>query len=50
MSATQVEARTIVEEIAARRREELHSALEQLRGSLEINLSVWSGTTPFTIR
>jgi hypothetical protein len=43
MLVTEVEARTIVGEIATRRREELRSALGQLRGSLEINLSVWSG-------
>jgi len=43
MSVTEVDARAIVDNIAARRREELRSALTQLRGSLEINLSVWSG-------
>lgn len=43
MQVTEVEAKAIVERIAARRRAELQSALEQLRGSLEINLSVWSG-------
>ena len=43
MSLSEVEAKTIVESIAAKRRDEVRSALVQLRGSLEINLSVWGG-------
>lgn len=43
MARTEAEARTIVNDIAAKRRDELRSALTQLRGSLEINLSVWGG-------
>jgi len=43
MQLTEAEAKAVVESIAAKRRAELQSALEQLRGSLEINLSVWSG-------
>jgi hypothetical protein len=39
----EIEARETVTSIAAKRADELRSALDQLRGSLEINLSVWSG-------
>lgn len=40
---TEHQAKEVVERIAAKRRAEFRTGLEHLRGSLEINLSVWAG-------